>query len=201
MKEGAHGWAPSRALIVLGLAAVLLADACNDGSTIAATKLSQLVLTEQDMPAFAVFYKGPQVRLDNQGTDRADPSRNGREGGWIVRFHPAQSTTTTGPLVVESRADLFKAADGAKSDFAAYLTLLSGRNGGDQKEFGIPGLAQDARGVTFTQVGGRTLRFYRIAWRDRNATASVTVEGFDGDVTQDQAIAIAKKQEAHIKGA
>lgn len=186
---------PLLLVLALGL------SGCDAGGTIPATKLSQLVLSEQEMSGFAAFYKGPQVRLDNQGTNRSDAGRFDREGGWIIRFHPAQSTTTTGPLIVESRADLFKAADGAKSDFAAYAALLSGRNGGDQKAFGIPGLAQDSRGVTFTEVGGRTLRFYRIAWRDRNATASITVEGFDGDVTQDQAIALAKKQEAHIKGA
>ena len=36
--------------------------------------------------------------------------------------------------------------------------------------------------MTFSQAGAKPLRFFRIAWRYRNATASVTVEGFDGKV-------------------
>lgn len=199
--EGAPRWAPSRLLIgFLGIAIVLLA-ACDTGSTIGTSKLSQLVLTDSDMPTFTSFYNGSQVRLDNEGTNRSDAGRFGREGGWIIRFHPTASAATTGPLLVESRADLFKSASGAQSDFALYKSALLATNGGDQKEIVVTGLTQDSIGVTFTQPGGKTLRFYRIAWRDRNATASVTVEGFDGEITQDQAIAIAKKQEAHIKGA
>jgi len=184
----------------LAFGIVLLTAACDSGSTIAAGKLSQLVLTEQDMPGFTSFSKGPQVRLDNQGTVRADASRYGREGGWIIRLHPADSTKTAGPLVVESRADLFKTTDGAKSDFAAYRVLFS-RLSGEHTEIAVPGLGQDAVGVTFTQAGGRTLRFFRIAWRSQNATASITVEGFDGQVSQDDALALAHKQEKRIEGA
>jgi hypothetical protein len=185
----------------LALGIVLLTAACDGSSTITAGKLSQLVLTEQDMPGFTTFYNGTQVRLDNQGTNRIDSSRFGREGGWIARLRPSDSAAASGPLVVESRADVFKNSDGAKSDFAAYRAELSATNAGDLKQFGVPGLAQDAVGVTFTEAGARTLRFFRIAWRDRNATASVTVEGFDGDLTQDEAVALAQKQEKHIKGA
>lgn len=153
------------------------------------------------MPGFKTFYNGAQVRLDNQGTNRTDASRFGREGGWIARLRPSDAATITGALVVESRADVFKTQDGAKSDFAAYRVQLSATNAGELKEFAVAGVAQDAMGVTFTQAGGRTLRFFRIAWRDRNATASVLVEGFEGDLTQDQAVALAQKQEKHIKGA
>jgi len=173
--------------------------ACDSGPTIAAGKLSQLVLKEQDMPGFTSFSSGPQVRLDNQGTVRADASRYGREGGWIIRLHPADSARTTGPLVVESRADLFKTLEGAKSDIAAYRVLFSQLSG--QHEIAVSGLGQDAVGVTFTQPGGRTLRFFRLAWRYQNATASITVEGFDGQVSQDDAFAFAHKQEKRIEGA
>src|ERR1700682_5088897 len=92
----------------LALGVILLTAACDGGSTIAAARLNQLVLTEQDMPGFRTFYNGAQVRLDNQGTNRVDAARFGREGGWISRFHPAVPTTTSGPLVVESRGVLFK---------------------------------------------------------------------------------------------
>jgi hypothetical protein len=83
---------------------------------------------------------------------------------------------------------------------AAYRAQFS-QLSGDHKEFAVSGLGQDAVGVTFSQPGGRTLRFFRIAWRSQNATASITVEGFDGQVSQDDALALARKQEKRIEGA
>ena len=52
--------------------------------------------------------------------------------------------------------------------------------------------------MTFLQTGAKPVRFFTIAWRDRNATASVTVEGFGGRVTLAEAVALARKQEARI---
>jgi hypothetical protein len=45
------------------------------------------------------------------------------------------------------------------------------------------------------------LRFYVIAWRYRNATASVTVEGFDGHVQPADAIGLARRQQARLAAA
>ena len=53
-------------------------------------------------------------------------------------------------------------------------------------------------GVTFVQASSKPLRFYRIAWRDRNVTASVILEGFDGKLRLDQALALARRQERLI---
>src|SRR2546430_16250124 len=163
---------------LLALTAVLLSG-CDAQSAIAKARLSALVLSQKDMPSgFSEFYNGPQVRLDNQGTVRSDASRNGREGGWIARLRRTDPGQTTGPLVIESRADLFKESGGASSDLAAYRGLFSKTSGTDLKAVAVSGLGDEAAGITFTQPGGRTLRYYRIAWRYRNATASVLVEGF-----------------------
>jgi hypothetical protein len=72
---------------------------------------------------------------------------------------------------------------------------------GDHKAIPVSGLGPDAVGVTFTQPGSRPLRFFRLAWRYQNATASITVEGFDGQVNQEDAMALAHKQEKGIEGA
>ena len=183
------------------LVAVTVA-ACESSTTIPSDKLSKLVLSEQDLPAgFASFYSGSQVRLDNQGTVRSDASRYGREGGWIIRLRRSDQTATAGPLVVESRADLFKDSGGAKSDLAAYRVLFSRTSGGDLKTLVVSGVGDETLGITFIQAGGRTLRYYRIAWRYRNATASILVEGFDGELTLAEALALARKQDKRIAGA
>jgi len=186
----------------MAIASTLIVAGCDSSATIPADRLSKLVLTEQDLPSgFASFYSGAQVRLDNQGTARSDASRFGREGGWITRLHRSDQSVTAGPLVVESRADLFKDVGGATSDLAAYRVVFARTSGTELTSVAVSGLGDEAIGITFTQPGGHTLRYYRIAWRYRNATASVLVEGFDGELNLSDAESLAHKQEKRIEGA
>lgn len=184
-----------RAALAIGL--VLLAAACGGSQGVSADHLDRLVLQQQDVGrVFSPFNSGPQTRLDNQGTPRADPTRNGREGGWIARFHRPGSPQTRGPLVVESRVDVFKDAKGAKTDLDAYRSLLAGLPGA--RLITAPEVGDGAVAVTFVQPSTLPLRFYRIAWRYRNATASVTVEGFDKKVGAADAVALVRKQQARL---
>jgi len=178
---------------------VLVLAACGGARTIPATNLDKLVLQQADVgPVFAAFNSGAQAQLDNQGTGRSDPSRYGREGGWIARFHRPGSAATKGALVVESRIDLFRSGDGAKKDLRAYRALFAAAPGSHLRPLQPSGLGDEATGVTFVQVGGATIRFFRIAWRYRNATASVTVEGFDQKISVNDATALARKQQARL---
>ena len=188
-----------RLIPVLGLVLVLFFAACGGAAKIPAKSLSKLVLQQRDLgPAFVSFNSGAQAQLDNQGTNRSDPGRFGREGGWIARYHRPGSAATRGPLVVESRADLFSGSGGAKKDLAAYRTLLGRQPGARLREIPLPPIGDEATGVTFVHPGAASLRFFRIAWRYRNATASVAVEGFDGKVVRADAIALARKQQARL---
>lgn len=179
------------------LAIPFVLAACGGSQGVSAKSLDTLVLQRQDVgAAFESFNSGPQVRLDNQGTPRSDPTRFGREGGWIARFHRAGSAQTRGPLVVESRVDVFKSVDGAKSDFDEYRTLLGDLPGA--RTVAAPHVGDEAAAVTFTQAGALPIRFYRIAWRYRNATASVTVQGFDKKIDEQDAIALVQKQQTRL---
>jgi len=182
----------------LALAAILaLAAGCGGAQpTIQTKSLSRLVLRDQDLARpFSKFYGGRQAQLDNQGTNRTDPERFGREAGWVARFNRPGSPSTLGPLVVESRADLFRGYSGAKQDLALYRALLVRGPGSQTEVVKLPQIGDDAIGVTWVQPGTKPLRFFRIAWRDANATASVTLEGFDGKVLARDAIALARKQQ------
>jgi hypothetical protein len=187
-------------ILLLGLVAFGLA-ACGGSSvrTVGAAQLSSLVLGSKDVgSAFASFNNGPQVSLDNAGTVRADPQRYGREGGWIARYHRGGSPSTLGPLVIESRADVFKDTAGAKTDLRAYSDVLNQMPGARPVSLPGPTVGEAAVGVTFVQASSKPLRFYRLAWRDRNVTASVLLEGFNGKLHLDQALALARKQERLI---
>jgi hypothetical protein len=180
------------------LVLTILAAGCAGGGgsdTIAKKELSKLVVAKGDVPkGFEQFYAGRQVGLDNQGTVRADPNRYGREGGWITRYHRGGSPTTRGPLVIESRADLFKDAGGAKKDLAAYRVQFEHAPGASS--VAVPKLGDESIAMTIRQPGS-LVRTYAIAWRSRNATGSVTVNGFAG-LRLDDALALARKQERRV---
>jgi hypothetical protein len=179
--------------------AVALTGCGSSGSTIPIESLNKLVLEPQDLGRqFQQFARGKQGHLDNQAP-REDPTRYGREGGWIARFNRSGNTKTPGPLVVESRADLFEDADGAKADLRAYRELFASPDLSQRSAVNVPKIGDEAIGQTFVQPGAKPLRFYRIAWSYLNATAAVTVEGFDGNVHAADAIALARKQQRRLQ--
>jgi hypothetical protein len=186
-----------RFLVFVPLAALLAA--CGGGKAIPADRMQRLVLRPPDVGrAFTPFYDNVQTHLDNDATPRSDPARDGREGGWVVRYRRPGSTATRGPLLVESRVDVFKSAGGAKDDLDLYKTMLSSGPGAARRALDVENLGDDATATTFLQAGGTPIRFFRIAWRYRNATASVTVDGFDGRLTAADAIGLARRQQQRL---
>ena len=102
-----------------------------------------------------------------------------------------------GPLVVESRVDLFAADDGARKDYGAYLLQYH-----DAAGKALGGLGDEAHSFTFTTGSGQfEVRYYTVAWRERNATASVSVNGFDGKLTLADALKLARAQERRMAAA
>jgi hypothetical protein len=170
---------------------------CGGGSTISKQRLSSLVLTRQALGSgYAPFSSGAQTPLDNQGTPRADSSRFGREGGWIIRLHRTAAPKAPGPLVVESRADLFGGSGGAGKDLSLYRQMFASTPGDDHRTLSAS-VGDESVADTFLQSGQR-VRFFRIAWRYENATAAVTVEGFDGKLTKGDAVRLARKQQQRL---
>jgi hypothetical protein len=178
-------------LAVIGLAGCSLGG---DKASIEVAELEQLVLQPGDVPRnFLRFDEGRQIRGDSPGGRRADPARFGRQDGWKARYRgPA------GMLVIESKADLFDSADGAEDDFeAARADLTEGELG--WKPIDEPGLGDESFAATFVQPGAGTVRHYQVFWRSDNATASVTVNGFEGRLPLADVLELARKQERRMR--
>jgi len=177
-------------LPVLIVAALLLAGCSGDddggGPQVSASNGEDLVLSSADVgKAFTQFDKGEQ-------------------GGWKARFGRNGTVKTKGPLVIESRADLFESTGDAGKDFDLYKEAL------DELAFGAAGqtvepapqLGEEAHAVTFSQgLKPTAVRNYAVAWRQGNVTAYVLANGFDGRLTLADVVELARKQEKRIQRA
>ena len=194
--------------MVLILAALLLAGCSGDddggGSMVSASKGQDLVLADADVGrSFTKFDDGEQRRTD-MSPPRDDPSRFHRQGGWKARFQRGGTVRTTGPLVIESRADLFESTGDANKDFDLYEEALDALAFGaaGQTVEPAPKLGEEAHAVSFRQgLKPTAVRHYAIAWRQGNVTGYVIVNGFDGRLTLADAVELARKQEKRIERA
>jgi hypothetical protein len=186
----------------LTLVIAVLAAACGGagGTAVRPSQLPRLVLQPADLGgAFTRFDVGRQAQLDRVPGPRADPTRFGREGGWKARYNRPGTPTTRGPLVVESRADVFRDAGGATKDLAAYRAQFRRQPGA--AGFRVARLGRAATAIVQDRPGTPAARFVSIAWRDGNVTASVTANGFAPGLRTADAVALARAQERRIAAA
>jgi hypothetical protein len=183
----------------VSIALVVLLAACGSVKTVSPSKLPKLVLQPADLPGpYTAFDVGHQTQLDRVPGPRSAPARFGRQGGWKARYNRPGSTATRGPLVVESRADVFKDATGAAKDLAAYRAQFARQPGG--RPFAVR-LGTAAAGVMQQRPGQPAVRLVSVAWQDGNVTASVTLNGFASGLRAADAVALARAQQRRIAGA
>jgi hypothetical protein len=188
---------PVRSALGVFLVLLIAAGCGSSAARITAKELPTLVLQPRDLPAaFERFDEGAQVSLDRVPGPRYDTSRFGRAGGWKARYQRPGTTSTRGPLVVESRADVFAHSSGARDDLAAYRDQFVHSVGAHLLR--APALGDEAVAMTQLRPGTPGTRYYSIAWRTANATGSVTANGFDGRFTFAQALALARAAERHM---
>jgi hypothetical protein len=200
-------WASTRAARALFVLA-LLTTGCLGGeeASLTAAQLPRLVLQPSDLPPpFTQFDEGPQGTADAPLGERADPARFGRLGGWKARYRRDATPDTRGALVVESLVDLFEGKSGAEDDLDAYRDDFEDAardpRRGDVRVLRSPEIGDGAVAMTLRQVGVTDVRYFTVAWRFRNVTASVLVSGFEGKLVLEEALAVARRQQDRIADA
>jgi hypothetical protein len=179
------------------LALAVLAGGCMGGegeSGYEVEQLDRMVVLRSDLEGpWTRFDWGRQQSSDQPGGARAQPGRFGREAGWKARYRRPGSRQTAGPLVIESRADVFAEKDGATQDYEAYGSELETAGLMLEPE---NGLGDAAIVATLVNDG---VRFYLVLWRHENAVASINVNGFDGKLTKQHALELARSQLEHMR--
>jgi hypothetical protein len=182
-------------LLLLALAGCSLAD--EDEASIDVGDLERLVLQPGDLPRrYLRFDEGRQIAAEAPEGMRSDPRRFGRRDGWKARYRGPAGTP-----VIESRADLFESADGAEDELDAARADLE-ESEVEWSPIGEPGLGDQSFAATYLQ-GTETngVRYYRVVWREDNATASILVNGFAGRLTLEDVIELAEAQQHHLSAA
>lgn len=203
-------YVPRRQCSVVALAAIL--SACATAPSPSATALipsaalPSLVLQPADVPpAMVQFDHGAITNADRPSGPRADPARFGRLGGQKARYRQPSGEEASGPLVIVSFVDLFPSMDAAAQDLAAYREEFDNdvaASEGNAESLPAPSIGDEAVAIAILQPGGvGGVRFYRIAWRSANATASLTVQGFEGEVELSDAVRLAQRQLERMRNA
>lgn len=168
--------------------------------------LPAIVLQPDDLGGnFTRFDEGRLAIADAPLGERADPERFGRIDGWKARFRRSGSAATVGPLVVESRADLFEGAGGAERELEAHQGELEpqARHPSPATFVELEELGDEA--FALTQDAGDSppgsLVSHTVAWRYRNASASVTANGFAPRLRLADVLALARAQQRRLAAA
>lgn len=185
---------------------VVLVAGCSltggDEATIERQELEQLVLQPEDVPrVFLRFDQGRQSSTDSPAGRRADPSRFDRIDGWKARYRRPGTRRTAGPLVIESKADLFESAGGAEDDFEAARADLD-EDDVRWSPIDEPGLGDESFAATLRQ-GTETsgVRFYQVVWREDNVTASILANGFERRLSLEDVLELAQAQQRRLSAA
>jgi hypothetical protein len=193
--------------VFLGVVLALPAAGCMGGDAgeprIREDDLRKLVLQPDDLPSrFTRFDFGELAVTDARPGPRADELRFGRVGGWKARYRRSGTADTAGPLIVESRVDLFEDEDGAKQDLDAYAAELEQtveRFAGPGRSLEPPKIGEGSAAMTLRQASaGGGVRFFTVAWRRAQLTASISLNGFEGKLTIDDAVMLARRQDRRL---
>jgi hypothetical protein len=189
----------ARSFALLAVAALAACGGSGE-QKIAVSALPMLVLQPSDLPRVFVRFDDGRLGPRDMSPPRSDPARFGRVDGWKARYRRPGSQATRGPLVVQSTVDLFDSARGAKNDLAAFRGQFDDAiAAGGGKLAVAPTIGAASHVLIQRQPGAaRPVLFFTIAWRVRNVTASVLVQGFEGKIELGDALALARRQERRI---
>jgi hypothetical protein len=162
--------------VVFVIAAALAGCAVGDeDATVQLEELRRIVLQRADLPS--------AYRLTASGGLESS--------GWFARYWAKDA------LEIESRVVLFSSADGAADGLQRERELLR-EAPREWQPIDEPGLGDESFAATLVLSG---VRYYRVAWRDANAAASLWVSGRETGLPLAEVLALARAQGERIDDA
>ncbi len=188
----------SIALVLLASLLAACAGEAKDEQLLTEETLPRVVLQPADLTgSWTRFDEGRQLRADALPGRRGDTARFDRQDGWKARYRRPGSPDTAGPLVIESRADLFADVSGAEEDFGAAIEDLE-RVAAPSRPVEVVELGDEARSVESGSSEAGQFKTVTIVWREQNVVAMLTANGFSGKLASADVVALARKQQQRL---
>ena len=195
-RDGEATRALRRVRAAAAAALVLVAPAAcggGDDGRVEADELPRVVLQPADLPQrYEQFDDGKVIQTEGPRG----------KGGWRARYRiPRATAATRGPVVIESRVDLYDSGSAAREGLRPYRDEFAqaARSAADAAQPEVGGLADSAVALALRTPGTPTdVRVFAVAWHEANVAAVVRVNGFEGKLSLDDAVALARKQRARI---
>ncbi|MDP8956118.1 MAG: hypothetical protein M3N24_04060 [Actinomycetota bacterium] len=170
-----------------------VASACTGSTLISSERASSLVLQPGDVPpGLARFDFGPE---NPQGRPFAGNREAGLRAASVARYRQVDPSDTEGPVVVESRAEVFAGKDEASAQLERKISAAAPRG----RPVSVPKIGDQTVARTFTQRATPVdARFFVIVWQHVNAVGLITVQGFDGNVQLRDAVSLALAQQRRM---
>ena len=115
--------------------------------------------------------------------------------GSEVLYRRSYSPRVPGPLRIKSKADVLRSADDADERLDAARDALGS---GAWQPIAEPGLGDESFAATVVQGG---VRRYDVAWREANATATLSVTAFEDALPLAAVLELARKQQRRLEAA
>jgi hypothetical protein len=162
-----------------------------------------MVIRLADLPTGFGVDQGAYVsnaQLAKDGDTRKDYVKLGRLTGYNVTYKRAGFV---GVLVLDAFASIYRSNDGAHDSLRLSLAGAA-KDGGPSFRWIPAGAALGSEARVFavsTKQNGMAVDYFTVAWRHGRVFAEVICGGVSGQITPAQAMALARKQEAHIAAA
>lgn len=172
-----------------------------------AGNLASLVVTPEDLALvgdveYLQFDEGSQGRSDVLPPPRDDPARFGRVAGWKARYRPEDPSAEKG-FIVGSRVDAFQTPEGATSELGLIGDDAQARAAtGAVRLLETDKVGEASVALTYEHaaVGGNVV-YFEYHWRSGRYAASVELSGFEGQLSIDDAVLLARAVQARIEAA
>ncbi len=193
-----------RAAAAIGLVAcalVLVACGGRAAKPLSDDQLQSLVLQPSDLPSqLARFSFEREIRSEQDAVLGGDPTRFGRQGGWVARYRRRGNPRAQGPLTVVSTVEMF----GRSASASRYLGAQEEREKTSAptaglKKVSVPSIGAESHALASARAPRGSVRYVVVTWRDGRFVGSVAASGYAELMSVLDVVALARSQEKRVE--
>ncbi len=191
------------AIGLVACAPVLAACGTQAAKPLPHDRLQSLVLQPSDLsPTLSRFSFGRELRSEQSPVFSGDPSRFGRQGGWIARYRRRGNPKAHGPLTIVSAVEMFGRSAGASQYLGAQEKReKTSASAAGLKEVSTPSIGAESHALASARAPRGSVRYVVVTWRNGRFVGSVAASGYAELMSARDVLALARSQEKRLERA